>query len=101
MEINRDPIVRVSTLELPQHCDLAHVDQASSTHLQFCTEVTPNQVAPGIYPTIKPAGTYRLCVAATADNSKPVYRTLTIAFEGKWYPTEKDMFTKGVVITAS
>jgi len=71
--------------ELPQHCDLAHVDQPSSSHLQFCTEVTPNQVAPGIFPTVKPAGNYRLRVAATADNSKPVYRTLTIAFEGKWY----------------
>ena len=85
--------------ELPKHCDLAHVDQPSSTHLQFNTEVTPNQVAPNVWPTIKPAGTYQLRVAATADNSKPVYTTLKIAFGGKWYAAETDMFTKGVVIT--
>lgn len=85
--------------ELPKHCDLAHVDQPSSTHIQFNTEVTPNQVAPNVWPTVKPAGTYLLRVAATADNSKPVYRTLKIAFDGKWYAAEKDMFTKGVVIT--
>jgi len=84
--------------ELPKHCDLAQVNEADPTLLQFCTEVSPNEVAPGVYPTKKPNGTYRLRIAATADNSKPVYRTLSIAFDGKWYKTEADMFTKGVQI---
>ena len=85
--------------KLPKHCDLAHVDNPSSTHLQLNTEVTPNVVAPGVWPTIKPAGTYRLEVAVTADNAPPVYRTLRIVFDGKWYASETDMFTKGVVIS--
>ncbi len=84
---------------LPKHCDLAHVDESNSPFLEFCTEVSPYEVAPGVYPTKKPAGTYRLGVAATADNSKPVYRTLEIVVDGKWYKTEAEMFTKGVVIT--
>ena len=84
---------------LPKHCDLAHVDQPRSGLLQFNTEVTPNEVSRGVWPTIKPPGVYRLEIAATADNSKPVYRTLRIAFDGKWYESEEDMFTKGVVIT--
>lgn len=86
---------------LPKHCDLAHVDQPKSGFLQFNTEVTPNEVAPGVWPTVKPAGEYRLDVAVTADNAKPLYRTLKIAFDGNWYKTEAEMFTKGVVITAA
>jgi hypothetical protein len=85
--------------DLPKHCDLAHVDQPSSAYLQFNTEVTPNQVAPNVWPTVKPAGTYELRVAATADNSRPVYGTLKIAFDGMWHKSETDMFTTGVVIT--
>jgi hypothetical protein len=86
--------------KLPKHCDLAHVDQPNSTHIQINTEVTPNEVAPGVWPTVKPAGDYKLEVAVTADNSRPLYRTLKVAFDGKWYATEHDMFTKGVVVTA-
>src|SRR5260221_3800900 len=82
--------------DLPKHCDLAHVDSPKSTFFQFNTEVTPNEVAPGVWPTVKPAGHYRLDVAVTSDNSKPLYRTLKIAFDGTWYQTEKDMFEKGV-----
>jgi hypothetical protein len=87
--------------ELPKHCDLAHVDQPSSAYLQFNTEVTPNQVAPNVWPTVKPAGSYLLRVAVTADNSKPIYRNLKIAFDGNWYASETDMFTKGVIITVA
>jgi hypothetical protein len=83
---------------LPKHCDLAHVDHSNTKFLQFNTEVTPNEVAPGVWPTVKPAGTYRLEVAATADNAKPLYRTLKIVFGGTWYATEKDMFSKGLTI---
>jgi hypothetical protein len=68
--------------KLPKHCDLAHVDKPNSTHLQFNTEVTPNDVAPGVWPTVKPAGDYKLEAAVTADNSKPIYRTLSIRFDG-------------------
>jgi len=85
--------------QLPKHCDLAHVDKPSQAYLQLCTEVVPNQVAPNVWPTIKPAGDYRLRIAATADNSKPVYRALHIAFRGTWYANESDMFTKGCVVT--
>jgi hypothetical protein len=84
---------------LPKHCDLAHIDKPSSTHIQFNTEVTPNEVAPGIWPTVKAAGTYKLEVAVPADNSIPLYRTLNITFDGIWYQTEKDMFEKGVVVS--
>jgi hypothetical protein len=75
------------------------VDQPTNQLLQFNTEVTPNEVAPGVWPTIKPAGTYRLDIAATADNAKPTYGKLKVVFDGKWYATEKDMFSKGLVIT--
>jgi hypothetical protein len=85
--------------ELPKHCNLAQITELEPTLLQLSTEVVPYEVAPGVYPTKKPAGTYRLRIAATADNSKPLYRTLKIAFEGKWYKTEAEMFTKGVVVT--
>lgn len=85
--------------QLPKHCDLAQVNEADPTLLQFCTEVSPNEVAPGVFPTKKSAGVYRLRVAATADNSKPVYRILKIVYDGNWYQSEADMFTKGVLIT--
>lgn len=85
--------------KLPKHCDLAHVDEPLSKYLQLNTEVTPSEVAPGVWPTVKPAGTYRLRVGVTADNAKTLYKTLKIVFQGKWYDTEAEMFKKGLVIT--
>lgn len=96
---NGSTIVAKIDPKLPKHCDLAHVDQPTPGELQFNTEVVPNEVAPGIWPTKKPPGTYQLRVAVTADNSGPVYRTLKIVFDGNWYATEKDMFEKGAVIS--
>ncbi|HEX2680638.1 MAG TPA: hypothetical protein VHQ03_05040, partial [Candidatus Dormibacteraeota bacterium] len=84
--------------KLPRHCDLCHVDYPTRAYLQFNTEVTPNQVANGVWPTIKPAGTYRLEVAATADNAQPVHRILKIEFNATWYPTEADMFSRGLTV---
>ena len=84
---------------LPKYCDLLHVDEPTSSHMQINTEVRPNQVGPGMWPTIKPAGTYRLRVAVTADNAKPLYKTLKIVFDGTWYESEAEMFSRGVVIT--
>jgi hypothetical protein len=85
--------------KLPRHCDLCHVDYPTRNHIQFNTEVTPNPVAPNVWPTIKPAGTYRLQIAATADNAKPVHRTLKIEFKATWYPTEMDMFSNGLLVS--
>ncbi len=82
--------------ELPKHCDLAHVDQPSAAYLQLSTEVVPNQVGPQVWPTIKPQGDYRLRIALTADNSKPVYRTLRMTFDGQWHPNEPDMYASGL-----
>ena len=84
--------------ELSKHCDLAHIDEPDSKLLKLNTEVVPNEVAAGVWPTIKPSGHYRLRLAITADNSKPVYRTLSITFAGQWFKTEEDMFTKGIVV---
>ncbi len=81
---------------MPRHCDLAHIDEPESNLLKFNTEVELNEVAADIWPTTKPAGTYRLRVAVVADNSKPRYWQLRIVFSGNWYDDEAEMFENGV-----
>ncbi len=83
---------------LPRHCDLCHVDYPTRSHLQFNTEVTPNQVAHGVWPTVKPAGTYRMEVGITADNAEPLHRILKVDFKANWFATEADMFSKGLTV---
>jgi hypothetical protein len=73
--------------EVPQHCDFcAFLDlkRVSPPLVHFCTEVEPNQVADGSWPTKKPPGRYRAEIVVTADDAKPLTKELEIVFTGVW-----------------
>lgn len=85
--------------QLPRHCDLGHVDEGGGGLLTFCTEVKPNEVAPNVWPTVKPAGHYRLSVAVVADNADTRYYLVEIGWDGQWRDNETEMFRDGLVPT--
>jgi hypothetical protein len=89
------------------NCDLLHIvednplSQAAypdPTQFMFNTRDRPNPVGQGVWPTLKPVGLYELDLVAYGANADPTYRTFTIDYRG-WYPTESDMFTKGLIVT--
>lgn len=84
---------------LSKHCDFCHVveDGTANPILNLDTEVTPTELAPGVWPTRKPVGTYQGRLAVTSDNAKPYYRDFTITYTG-WKDDEDDMFREGLVI---
>ena len=73
------------------------VDPASNW-FEFDTEIRPNEIRPGVWPTRKGPGKYQLDVVASADNAKPVTRSLEISYTGTWTADEKKMFSKHLVI---
>jgi hypothetical protein len=86
---------RVVHKDLPKFIDLLLVEQpeeASEARFRFQTEVVPKAVRPGIWPTIKPAGTYRLDLAATSDEGHATFTTVEIQFSGRWVDSEAEMF---------
>ena len=89
------------------NCDLLHIVEDNAlarsaypdpSQFMFNTKDRPNPVGQGVWPTLKPVGLYELDLVAYAANADPVYRTFTIDYRG-WFPTEADMFTKGLIIT--
>jgi hypothetical protein len=66
--------------------------------MDFLTEVTPNELRPGVWPTRKQPGRYLLDIAISANNAKVVYKTLRINFTG-WFDDETEMFSKGLVVS--
>jgi hypothetical protein len=89
------------------NCDLLHVVEDSAlsrsaypdpTQFMLNTQVTPTPVGPGVWPTLKPIGLYELDLVAYAANAQPINKVVTIDYRG-WHPTEKDMFTQGLIVT--
>jgi hypothetical protein len=65
---------------------------------EFDTEVNPNQVGPGVWPTRKPPGTYRGRLTVTADNAQPRYFDFEVKYIG-WFADENAMFKEGLTVT--
>jgi hypothetical protein len=65
--------------------------------VEYVTEVTPNELRPGVWPTKKVPGNYELDIAVSANNAKLVRKTLRISFAG-WFDDESAMFSKGLVV---
>jgi hypothetical protein len=93
--------------KLFHNCDLLHIVEDSPlsrtaypdpAQFMFNTKDRPNPVGPGVWPTLKPIGVYELDLVVYAANADPAYKTLTIDYRG-WYPTEADMFSKGLIVT--
>ncbi len=89
------------------NCDLLHIVENNAlgrsaypdpTQFMFNTQVQPTPVGPGVWPTLKPVGVYELDLVAYGANADPVRRTFTIDYRG-WFPSEVDMFSKGLIIT--
>jgi hypothetical protein len=83
--------------DLPQHCDLclfADPTVSPPALITFCTEVQPNEVAPGRWPNRKPPGKYRAEIAVTASDASTVYRTVDIEFSGEWSESIDEMTSK-------
>ena len=88
---------RVVHRDLPKFIDLLMVEQpkdGSEARFRFQTEVIPKPVRPGVWPTIKPAGSYRLDLAATSDEGHATFTTLEIEFSGRWTDDEAEMFDR-------
>jgi hypothetical protein len=87
-----------------RHIDLCHLDNPGGkldvprNSFNFETEVQPTELRPGVWPTWKGAGNYRLDFVIAADNAKPVNRSVTITFTGSWTDDEAEMFAKHLVI---
>lgn len=89
------------TPDLPQHCDLcflADPNVAGPALLTFCTEVQPNEVAPGRWPNRKPFGRYRVEIAVTASDAKTVYKSLAVEFSGGWSEDAEEMASKHISV---
>ncbi len=87
---------------LPRHCDLCHIwnRPGQPLLLEFDTEVEPNQIRPDVWPTKKSMGNYRITIAVTATNARPLQTTLRIRFSGRWFDRPDEMFSQGLVIEA-
>jgi hypothetical protein len=86
---------RVVHRDLPKFIDLLLVEppsDPSEARFRFQTEVIPKPVRPGVWPTIKSAGTYRLDLAATSDEGHATFTTIEIEFSGRWTNDEAEMF---------
>ena len=92
---------RVVHQDLPKYIDLLLIEKPNlgeEPRFRFQTEVVPNPVRPGVWPTIKDAGVYHLDLAATSDEGYPTFATLEIRFSGRWSDDESDMFGRELAI---
>jgi hypothetical protein len=84
---------------LPRHCDFCHTSENEPYLFHFETEVEPYEVAPDVFPTIKPAGTYRVQLAVTATNARAQYSIVELKGDGEWSDSAGEMATKHLVPT--
>ena len=91
----RNVTTHVVHQHLPKFIDLLLVEQpdpGQPARFRFQTEVVPKAVRPGVWPTIKDAGSYRVDLAVTSDEGYPCFHTLEIGFSGRWVDDEAVMF---------
>ena len=82
---------------LPRHCDFCHCTENEHDRFHLETEVEPYEVAPGVFPSIKPPGTYRIEAAVTAANARAQYAIVELEFDGVWSDDAVDMATEHLV----
>ena len=82
---------------LPRHCDFCHCTENEYDRFHLETEVEPYEVAPGVFPTIKPPGTYRFHAAVAASNATAQYAIVELTFDGVWSDDAIEMATKHLV----
>lgn len=78
---------------LPRHCDFCHCTENEHDRFHLETEVEPYEVSPGVFPTVKPPGTYRFHAAVTAANAPAQYAIVELTFDGQWSDDTTEMAT--------
>jgi|HubBroStandDraft_6_1064221.scaffolds.fasta_scaffold00015_115 hypothetical protein len=92
---------------LPRHCNLCMFPKSSvpgepaGPMIQFLTEVRPFKVGPDRWPTFKPPGSYRVEIAVTADNAKPIRKCVDIRFTGEWFDDSVGLAEKALRIAVT
>jgi len=85
--------------KLSKYCDLCHVWKTDGDLLLYLdTEFEPAEVRPGVWPTRKVAGTYRVGIAVSAVNTRPAFFTFEIDFRGLWFDDALKMFNEGLLL---
>jgi hypothetical protein len=84
---------------LPRHCDFCRCTENEHDRFHLETEVEPNEVSPGVFPSVKPPGTYRIEAAVTAANASAQYVMVELKFDGVWSDDAVEMATSHLVPT--
>ncbi len=82
-----------------KHCDFFHTTSNPNIKIKFDTNVVPNRVKGGRYPTIVNPGKYRVIILIAADDIEVSKFSFDIQFTGNFFLDEKEMFSKkGILV---